>query len=61
MFHAQTKVFFPLESKCSSAQNKESVKGTKGEKPREGSEAGGEAQSSRFMSVRRRWICAVLS
>lgn len=55
VFHVQTKVFFPLESKCSSAQSKESVKGRKGEKPREGSEAGGEAQGIRFMSVRRKW------
>lgn len=48
MFHAQTKVFFPLESKRSSAQSKESVNGSKGEKLREGSEAGGEAQSIRL-------------
>lgn len=50
---------FPLSANVH--QHKESVKGRKGEKLREGSEAGGEVQSIRFMSVRRRWICTVLS
>lgn len=36
------------------------MKGNKGEKPWEGSEAGGEVQSIRFTSIRR-WVCAFWS